>query len=138
MKKTFFTIIILLPVIAFSQRDLKWKDTTRLHVEKLRSIAFDEAGSADTSRLAAFTNRGFIVPYTGSIGTTYTANLPVRITTTVISLDTSNAYASSVTTNLRLLKVADSIKAATIAAVKALTKSKGFFLETPGSAEAVD
>jgi len=42
-------------------------------------------------------------------GNTYTASLPIRVTGTVISADTSVAYNPSLTTNARLQKIADSL-----------------------------
>src|SRR5688572_1723509 len=45
-------------------------------------------------------------------GNVYTASLPIRVTGTVISADTSFAYDPSLTTNLRLQKIVDSLNAA--------------------------
>jgi hypothetical protein len=46
------------------------------------------------------------------VGSAYTANLPIRVTGTVISADTSVAYSPSLTTNARLQKIVDSLNAA--------------------------
>lgn len=73
---------------------------------------WDGAIAMDTTnhRFYIFSGNAWIrVANFSEVGATYTANLPIRITGTVISADTSVAFVPSLTTNARLQKIADSL-----------------------------
>jgi len=129
MKKILFGLLVLIGVNAFGQNPTNYQ--YRVVRERLIATMVDSSfhlprynGTPVGLRTGSSTNDGLaaidtvnhkLYFYSGGIwresGFTYTANLPLRITGTVASADTSMAFAPSLTTNARLKKIVDSLAA---------------------------
>lgn len=132
MRKILGLILIIVSVNCFGQNPTNYQ--YRVVYERLRGLMPDSVfhlpryngvpsglrgGSAyHDGALAADTLNGHFYGYWNTVWKrlayytdiiTYTANLPIRITGTVISADTSVAFVPSLTTNARLQKIADSL-----------------------------
>ncbi len=86
-----------------------------LHVPRYNGtpVGLRTGSSTNDGLVAVDTLNHILYFYSGgnwiTSGTTYTANLPIRITAAVISADTSFAFNPSLVTNLRLQKIIDSL-----------------------------
>jgi hypothetical protein len=122
MKKILIFLLTFICLKSFSQstvllrgdtiRVYKQGGTAVLKVDSIIMLTKYRAGASTDSVITWNpTTKLFTMRDAATFGSSYTAELPVRITGTIISADTSIAYQPSLTTNARLQKIADSLAA---------------------------